>query len=617
MRVDVACSFAEAATGRRRMGSRLTRATLGAMAGFWLTMGCVTEPPIAKPPSDPGEEAVALSTPACSVPPCAGSERARATKSVPTPPLPPYEPEVIETSSAMTTAEAVRLLGALDAPGDPKCSKWRKPLAQSCEAGEADVVEVVANIQEGQADKNGVAESETLFHLEGCDAFPKGALRWLRIRYLGQCGVELAEPVLATGGPDLVPTVRGLLVGEVIAETCRRNVAPMARYRGEYSPEAFEGWRRSVLVPWHETTLKGLDACHEVAASLPAGAPGRAVALIGYAQAVAKFVMAHRGSPIDKAISNNHEMRTAYLAALDAITVQFNERRNAASEEVQREAAHEGDYEGYARSLDLVLVRREVFGVLGLPQLPRLLSETNERLLTRLPVQVSLMSAAYEPLESVGYGAFEAWLSALLRRGLPQVIRAQLGREIATMSVHDAERQRLHGLLAAGLVRLGLVTQDRTVLERATYELQYAEPNVATSWLGAVTRALLTPGKEKAILPWFGHMPAHSKQGTADLSGFTPELLNLAAPDPLYASLAIDHALLRSLGTWPSYTGFKRDDEGLELGRRPGVPTPQRRCVNQLVALCGWPSDDWDIREGLQRPCSCISFPWRVEDREH
>lgn len=576
--------------------------------------------------------------------PNAGNERQPANSTAPLllPPAPnkqvlspsaPYEPEVFEVPPEMTAADAQRLLGAFsrskgfgrskldiqtakDSPrSGPACAELRRPLRSTCDAEESEVVELVAQIGKKGWFVKVSQEDETLARLEGCGPFPKGALRWLRIHYFGQCGVELAEPALAKGGPDLDPTVRGLLVGEVIAEQCRRSVEPVPPFRGGYTPERFERWRRQSVLPWHERTLKRLEACHEFAAILPVGAPGRAAALIGYAQAVGKFASAHRSSPIDEAVSNDDTMRTAYFAALDVLTEPFNALRNAASDEARQEAVREGDYQAYARSFEPpVVVRQAPFHLLGLPPLPRLRGAADQPILTRLPVQLALLRTAHEWLASVEYDSTADWLATLLRQGLPQVIRAQLGEELATMSADDVDRKRLHELLAAGLVRLGLVTQNRAVLERAAYELNYADPNPSAEWLGAVTRALLTPDAKVGVLPWFGYAPTHSEHGTADLSGFTPSLLHLAATDPFYASLAVDHAVIRSIGSWPMEVHAKLEAEATRLARHRGVPLPQRRCVNLWAAVCGWNRDEWGMSEGTRHPCACLPFPWRVEE---
>lgn len=602
----------------RRRRRTLPWASPGLVLAAWLAWACAAETTTSKQPGAP------VNRGDCGGAACREPTPARPSpRALETPPL-PYSPELAEAPPALSAEDALRLLGgfnhsgALGAPDRPACSKLRQPLAQTCSADEADVVELVTKLLVGYGFTNESSETESLFRLEGCKAFPKGALRWLRIRSLGQCGLELATPALARGGPDLDPTVRGLLVGEVLAEQCRRSVEPVTPYRGGYTAERFQQWRQQELLPWHERTLKRLETCHGIAVNLPAGTPGRTTALTGYARAVAKFVSAHRGSQVDETLVNDDAQRSAYFAELDAITSQFDELRNAANDEARQEAAREGDFDGYVSSFEPpLLVRREPFSVLGLPRLPRLGATTNQqRILTGLPVQLSALLVAYAPLETAGYDASEARLSALLRRGLPQVIRAQLGRELASMSVSAVERQRLHELLAAGLLRLGLVTQDRASLGRAAYELSYAEPNVTTAWLGAIARALLTPDEERTILPWFGYTPAHSEHGTADLSGFTPELLKLAAEDPLYASLAVDHAVLRSIGTWPLEMRRGRELAATQLARHPGVPSSQRRCVNNWAAVCTWTNDEWGIEGGLRHPCACMPFPWRVEDRD-
>src|SRR5690606_37622751 len=101
---------------------------------------------------------------------------------------------------------------------------------------------------------------------------------------------------------------------------------------------------------------------------------------------------------------------------------------------------------------------------LSLPALPPLDASTPHWELTRLP---AVVASAVSPDQ----GWDEAQLAALLRSGLPLEVRAQLGRALASMDPSDPKRQQLHALLALGLVRLGIVIQQCSVLERAAYEL--------------------------------------------------------------------------------------------------------------------------------------------------
>lgn len=612
---------------------------VGCLCGIALcgiALGCT---PLAGDPAEPTTSTERPTAATAAAPTCATCAEAPAASSAAAP-LEPYEPELAELPPEMTTDEAasiLRAVQALGARGDATCVAWRKPLGTRCEATD-DVLERAgawaARMPEGSSLVERRRASEELARLEGCRQVPKGALRWLRIHHLEQCGVELATPVLGQGGPELDPTVRGLLVGEVIAETCQRLVEPMPVYHGEYTPErfqeSFEQWRVHTLQPWHRHVLGRLEACHDVAARLPAGAPGRAAASLGYARAVAKFAGSHRGAPLDERLIHQYDARTAYLAALDDVTAAFDDLRDAANDEARREAARQGDYDSAVRGLAPVLVRREPLSLLGLPPLPPVESLTlaqpstssqeadtdgaAHRVLSRLPVHLSPLLANTTP-PSVEEGAAHAWLSALLRRGLPQVIRAQLGATLSTISPDASERQRLHGLLGAGLVRLGLVTQDLAMFERAAYELAYAEPNVETAWLGAVTRAVLSSARAQHLIPRFRSSPGghgdSAQERDVDVSGFTPELLRIAETEPAYASLAVDHAVLSVTLAQPNdpRDAASRVHHAVRMARRPGVPDAQRRCINDWAAACGWQTDD------VRSDCACTPFPWRIEAR--
>ncbi len=545
--------------------------------------------------SDP--DATPSATRQCSAPPCSGAGA-----------LPQYEPELASRPPEMSAAEATRLLGALTAPRDAECARLRKPITQTCDSTEDDVVGLVTSLREARSLKERWSGTEALSRLEGCAAFPKGALRWLQIHELCRCAVELAEPVLQRGGPDLDPALRGLLVGEVIGQECLRRVEAPPPLGGKYTRDRFQRWHSQSIRPWQERMIKRLAVCHDMASSFPVGAPGRAAALIGYAQAVAKFATALRAAPLTKAMQQDYELRTAYYTALDAVTADYGALRQAASDEARREAACEGDYDRYARAFASLVVRREPFSVLGLPPLPGFGETPLLSVLAHLPTQISSLHPGLSPfsLDRDGQQA----LAAMLRRGLPQTVRARLGAQLTALPTDDNLRQRGHGLLAAGLLRLGLVLQDPDTLERAAYEIRYADASAQTAWLGAIARALTSPTGAPGLFRSYAPSPERAEPRALDLSGFTPELSNLAETRPEFAALAVDHSVLATIG--PDIDHFLRQTpRALLHARRPGVPMAVTACVNHWLSSCGWGYDHMG-----RESCDCTPFPWRVVDNK-
>lgn len=592
-------------TGSRRACSSPASLALVTALAFALGFApcCTTQPAPSKAPvaADPAEPADAQSPPTALAPIAGNSDH-------PAPALPAYEPELAMAAPEFTAEDARAVLGALNAPEDRTCRPYVKPLTNLCAAeGPQSYVYVgrLPAVFRSPAAAHAAAkeENETLARIEGCGWFPKGGLRWLRAHRWEQCAVELAKSALIDGGPELDPRLRGLLVGEAIAEDCRRRVGPMPTYRGNFTQERFERWQKAKLAPWQERTQKTVELCHTTAAGLPPGTPGRAAALIGYAQAVQKFVGAHRAAPIPKVFREDFEQRMGYLSALDESTAPLLPKLDAATEEARREASVEGDYAGYASAFAHLVPRQQPLSVLDLPPLPPPGTTIAEGAIARWPVQLSpLRRRAEQPLAS------QAALVAMLRRGLPQSVRAQVGKELVLLHPEDPARQQLHGLLAAGLLRLGLVTQDRATLERADYELRYAGTTTQEDWLRALTRALLTPGAAKTWFPKFTQDPYPAASRQADSSGFSPELLESAAAQPELAAIAVDHAVLNAASA-SAEAFFPLVQELNAAARRPGVPAPLSRCVGDWLGRCRWSEFGEDTEGGA---CDCTPFPWRV-----
>lgn len=549
--------------------------------------------------------------PVCTTSPCVTPGAQPSPREHAATPLPPYEPERFEPAAELSAEDALRLLGAFahsSAPGEAACARLQAPIARTCEATGPEMLALVAHPPKYRPFKAAFEETRKLTKVEGCTVLPAGAMRWIRARRLSQCAPELATSALAQGGPDLEPKMRGLLLGEAIAGQCLRRVEPMPPFRGKFTPERFARWRTLRLVPWHDRSLKRLDECHDAATSIPVGVPGRASAMIGYAQAVAKFVVSHRAAPMDKVLVQDYEARVAYLAAIDDITAPFAVRRDAATEEARRQAAREGAYEDYVRAFEPLVPRQEPLSILDLPPLPPMTEAPGEWMLSRLPVQIALFAPNTLMGGTGDAPAATRSLAALLRRGLPLEIRARLGAALTQMLVTDPARQHLHLLLAAGLLRLGLVTQDRTVVERAAYELRYAGTGAHQSWLAALTRAILTPGMEQALFPEFAPSAAANERKEPDLSGFTPALIELSVSHPEHADIAVDRAILGSGGpTSEHYLRF--GNEAVVLAKRAGVSPALVGCVNHHFGLC---YSDF-VGGTRQGSCACTPFPWRVE----
>jgi hypothetical protein len=579
-----------------------------------LCVGC-RSPRLALPSVERAVPAPVATIPSRSLPPIARAATA---------PVPPrdYAPEVgTLPQPSNLPAPTWPPRGITAESGIKNCRRWHGALGKLCSAeGDprralvtlAERAQVPGDLKTPGRSPRRLRELEDLsaelFRLEGCQ-LPLGIVRLLRAQWLPECAEDLASSVLRTRSVQLEPSVRLSLYGEALGAACTRIPQPMPVYRGHFDKLRLAQFLEKSVRPWQARTLRSLEVCGDAAKALPRQTYSREAALRGYVRALHQFAALHRNSPIDETIKRDWEQRTAYYGALDdAAEVAWN-RLSEALREYGAEFAFQGNY-GYGRevsSFSQGFQRESLLSRLGLPMVPAT-SESDVAAVARfIPQPAALWLLSRDDLRQ------PAVLGALVQQGLPQSTRAIIGQALASMPTTDSNRKAAHALLAQVLVRIGLVTRQNYLFERAVVELTFAESTPENRLLSAIARTLSSLDTEALM----GHPQRNFRDWPPlDLSPLLPARLLLDGRRDLMAIASLNHAYLSLVGASDG------DDDSatkqfLALTResdRPELRAPERRCAWDFLSRCTMHFRYFSDPRIEDERCDCIPWPWRVTD---
>lgn len=493
--------------------------------------------------------------------------------------------------------------------GIAACARLRRPPEKRCQLANGMELEKLVELcglgQEELLDSAGSRGSDAgalaravelsleLASLEGCSVFPSGVVRLLRARLLPECAEELASPLLITSDSKVAADVLlELYAAAFSAMSARLPLRPMPRFRGDRF--ALDHFVREQVEPWARTTTRELERYRAAMERLPLGSGARLLALTGLAYAEQRFWQAFRSAPIPDSIKRDYVERSAYYSRIDAAATPAHERFLRAARE---QALGLGIHGGYGEA-DLLRLSLLAFGAQGrlqhvaLPEPPEFgLAESRPaRLAAVLPSRISLWLLTPEQRRE------PTVLSALVRRGLPAALRAEISERLEKGDGDPMTRARLHELLAHGLVRLGLITREARLFARAVVELEQAKrlgvDTSATRLLHALSNTFARSTSGEFVL-------VDSPVPALDTREF-----NAPNSDPLFA---FDRAVL-VLASTPFQAKRPELDALRGLVESGAIAEKYRRCVREELGLCGYGI----FRREQGQSCVCTNWPWRV-----
>lgn len=377
--------------------------------------------------------------------------------------------------------------------------------------------------------------------VEGCAAFPPGAIRALRME-LGPtaCGDVLAERFFAAEPASVRADVEQAIVGLGLAARLTRLVRNAPHLDPPFDKPKFLDFFEHELKPWVVVQARTIYDISAAGSRLTGY--GRAVAAVEAGLSDMRFVEVTRAVPLPDEMSRDSEVRDQYYMMLDqALEARKTRGRDAAL------AGLKGlEQEGVLVSPRVAEARRllsELYGGrridaldhLLVPQVPKFEpGSLSERLATKLPTYYAgLMLAAEDPHEP-------RLLRALITQGLPSGVRANLGSSTLAPEVR--------ALWSRALFELGRAywsAEDFRAAHRSAQELvdpPGAPPDADTLRLIAALSGVLEGGPADAA-----QMMLRGPFIPSDV-GNTSAVDRLASGRGAAASLAaFDSAYLRSL----------------------------------------------------------------------